>query len=267
MAFGAEQLARYSRQIILKEVGIKGQKKLRQARVLVVGAGGLGAPAAFYLAAAGVGRIGIIDADEVDLSNLQRQILHGTDDVGRPKADSARASLLALNPETEVRALRVFVNAGNIMDFIRDYDFIIDGTDNFPAKFLINDACVLAGKAFSHAGILRFTGQLMTYVPGQGPCYRCVFQEPPPPEAVPSCRQAGVIGALAGVVGSLQAMEAIKYIVGTGALLTGALLTYNGLQGDFRKIALPRRADCAVCGEHPSITAPVDYAQAACDAG
>ncbi|MDR1242990.1 MAG: HesA/MoeB/ThiF family protein [Deltaproteobacteria bacterium] len=266
MAFNAEQLARYSRQIILKELGIKGQQKLKQARVLVVGAGGLGSPAAFYLAAAGVGHIGIIDADEVDLSNLQRQILHGTDDVGRPKADSARASLLALNPETEVRALRAFVDAGNIMGFIRDYDFIIDGTDNFPAKFLINDACVLAGKAFSHAGILRFTGQLMTYVPGQGPCYRCVFREPPPPEAVPSCRQAGVIGALAGVVGSLQAMEAVKYIVGAGALLTGALLTYNGLQGDFRKIALSRRADCDVCGEHPSITAPVDYAQAVCDA-
>jgi molybdopterin/thiamine biosynthesis adenylyltransferase len=265
MSFSAEQLTRYSRQIILREFGIKGQKKLSRSKVLIAGAGGLGSPAALYLAAAGVGCIGIIDADDVDLSNLQRQLLHGTDDVGRSKTDSARASMLALNPEIEVRAIRALLHAGNVMNFIRDYDFIIDGTDNFSAKFLINDACVLAEKAFSHAGILRFNGQLLTYVPGQGPCYRCIFQEPPPAEAVPSCRQAGVIGALAGVVGSLQALEAIKYLTGTGRLLTGALLTYNALQADFRKIALPRRADCAVCGEHPSITAPADYAQAACD--
>jgi molybdopterin/thiamine biosynthesis adenylyltransferase len=151
------------------------------------------------------------------------------------------------------------------MDCIRDYDFVIDGTDNFPTKFLINDACVLAGKAFSHAGILRFTGQLMTYVPGQGPCYRCVFREPPPPQAVPTCRQAGVIGALAGIVGSLQAMEAIKYLVGMGELLTGTILTYDALKTEFRRISLPRRADCAVCGGHPSITAPVDYPQAVCE--
>ncbi|MDR1947682.1 MAG: molybdopterin-synthase adenylyltransferase MoeB [Desulfovibrio sp.] len=265
MAFSDEQLTRYSRHIILKEFGVKGQKKLSRGRVLIVGAGGLGSPAALYLAAAGVGCIGIIDADEVDLSNLQRQIIHGTNDVGKPKADSARASMLAVNPEPEVRAIRAFVNAGNILDLIRDYDFIIDGTDNFPAKFLVNDACVLAGKAFSHAGILRFNGQLMTYVPGQGPCYRCVFKEPPPPEAVPTCRQAGVIGALAGVVGSIQAMEAVKYLAGIGDLLTGVLLTYDALKTAFRRISLPRRADCAVCGEAPSITAPVDYARAACD--
>ncbi|MDR2123850.1 MAG: HesA/MoeB/ThiF family protein [Desulfovibrio sp.] len=265
MAFSNEQLTRYSRHIILKEFGIKGQKKLSRGSVLIVGAGGLGSPAALYLAAAGVGRIGIVDADDVDLSNLQRQIIHGTDDIGRPKADSARAGMLAVNPETEVRAVRAFLNAGNIMDIIRDYDFIIDGTDNFPAKFLINDACVLSGKAFSHAGILRFSGQLTTYVPGRGACYRCIFKEPPPPEAVPTCRQAGVIGALAGVVGSLQAMEAVKYLAGIGEVLAGALLTYDALTTAFRKIALPRRDDCAVCGAHPSITAPVDYAQAACD--
>jgi molybdopterin/thiamine biosynthesis adenylyltransferase len=265
MAFTDAQLARYSRHILLREFGLKGQKKLNQSRVLIIGAGGLGSPAALYLAAAGVGCIGIADADDVDLSNLQRQIIHGTDDVGRPKTDSARARMLAVNPETQVRAIRAFMNAGNIMDCIRDYDFVIDGTDNFPTKFLINDACVLAGKAFSHAGILRFTGQIMTYVPGQGPCYRCVFREPPPPQAVPTCRQAGVIGALAGIVGSLQAMEAIKYLVGMGELLTGAILTYDALKTEFRRISLPRRADCAVCGERPSITAPVDYPQAVCE--
>ncbi|MDR2051228.1 MAG: HesA/MoeB/ThiF family protein [Deltaproteobacteria bacterium] len=265
MSFSGEQLARYSRHIILKGFGLRGQKRLSRGSVLIVGAGGLGSPAALYLAAAGVGRIGIIDADEVDLSNLQRQIIHGTADLGKPKADSARASMLAVNPEIEVRAIRAFADAGNIMELIRDYDFIIDGTDNFPAKFLINDACVLAGKAFSHAGILRFNGQLLTYVPGEGPCYRCLFKNPPPPEAVPTCRQAGVIGALAGVVGSLQAMEAVKYLAGTGGLLTGRLLTYDALKTSFRGIDLPRRADCPVCGEHPSITAPVDYTPAACD--
>jgi molybdopterin/thiamine biosynthesis adenylyltransferase len=265
MTFSNEQLTRYSRHIILKEFGVRGQKKLRCGSVLIIGAGGLGSPAALYLAAAGVGRIGIADADEVDLSNLQRQIIHASDDVGKSKAESARASMLAVNPETDVRAIRAFVNAGNIMELIRDYDFIIDGTDNFPAKFLINDACVLSGKAFSHAGILRFNGQLTTYVSGRGACFRCIFKEPPPPEAVPSCRQAGVIGALAGVVGSLQAMEAVKYLAGIGELLTGTLLTYDALTTVFRKICLPRREDCAVCGEHPSITGPLDYERAACD--
>ncbi|WP_444659308.1 HesA/MoeB/ThiF family protein [Caproiciproducens sp. R2] len=265
MAFTNEQLERYSRHIILSEVGVKGQKKLLNAKVLIIGAGGLGAPAALYLAAAGVGTIGIADADEVDLSNLQRQVIHTTPDLGKAKVQSARETMEAINPDITVNTYRTFVSADNIMKLIADYDFIIDGTDNFPAKFLINDACVLAKKPFSHAGIIRFRGQLMTYVPGQGPCYRCVFKEPPPPDAVPTCRQAGVIGAMGGVIGSLQAMEAVKYIIGRGELLTGYLLTYDALKMEFRKIKLPPAKDCAVCGEHPTILKPFDYEQAVCD--
>ena len=248
MAFTDEQLERYSRHIILKEVGAKGQKKLLNAKVLIIGAGGLGAPAAMYLAAAGVGTIGIADADEVDLSNLQRQIIHTTQDVGKAKVLSAKETMEAINPD------------------VKDYDFVIDGTDNFPAKFLINDACVMAKKPFSHAGIIRFKGQLMTYVPGQGPCYRCVFKNPPPKDAVPTCKQAGVIGAMGGVIGSLQAMEAIKYILGVGELLTGYLLTYDALKMEFRKVKLPQDTKgCAVCGENPTITELIDYEQAECD--
>ncbi|TQI68095.1 molybdopterin-synthase adenylyltransferase MoeB [Clostridium sp. KNHs216] len=265
MAFTNDQLERYSRHIILSEVGVKGQKKLLNAKVLIIGAGGLGAPAALYLAAAGVGTIGIADADEVDLSNLQRQVIHTTPDLGKAKVQSARETMEAINPDIAVNTYRTFVSADNIMKLIADYDFIIDGTDNFPAKFLINDACVLAKKPFSHAGIIRFRGQLMTYVPGQGPCYRCVFKEPPPPDAVPTCRQAGVIGAMGGVIGSLQAMEAVKYIIGRGELLTGYLLTYDALKMEFRKIKLPPAKDCAVCGEHPTILKPFDYEQAVCD--
>ena len=268
MAFTNEQLERYSRHIILKEVGAKGQKKLLNAKVLVIGAGGLGAPVAMYLAAAGVGTIGIADADVVDLSNLQRQIIHATADVGKPKVQSAKETMEAMNPDVKVITYHTFVTSENILDLIKDYDFIIDGTDNFPAKFLINDACVMAKKPFSHAGIIRFQGQLMTYVPGQGPCYRCVFKEPPPKDAVPTCKQAGVIGAMGGVIGSLQAMEAVKYILGVGNLLTGYLLTYNALTMEFRKVKLPTHTeDCAVCGTHPTITQLIDYEQAVCTLG
>ncbi len=266
MALTDEQIERYSRHIILKEVGAKGQKKLLNAKVLIIGAGGLGAPAAMYLAAAGVGTIGIADADDVDLSNLQRQIIHSTEDVGKPKVKSARESMERMNPDVKVNTHHMFVDAANIRELIREYDFIIDGTDNFPAKFLINDACVLEKKPFSHAGIIRFKGQLMTYVPGEGPCYRCVFKEPPPKDAVPTCKQAGVIGAMGGVIGSLQAMEAIKYIIGKGELLTGYLLTYDALTMEFRKVGLPRDTRrCAVCGEHPTITEPVDYELNVCE--
>ena len=259
-----EQLERYSRHIILKEVGAKGQKKLLNAKVLIIGAGGLGAPAAMYLAAAGVGTIGI--ADEVDLSNLQRQIIHSTQDVGKAKVQSAKETMEAINPDVKVITYRTFVDSESIMDLIKDYDFIIDGTDNFPAKFLINDACVMAKKPFSHAGIIRFKGQLMTYVPGEGPCYRCVFKNPPPKDAVPTCKQAGVIGAMGGVIGSLQAMEAVKYILGVGDLLTGYLLTYDALKMEFRKIKLPEHTeDCAVCGDHPTITELIDYEQKECE--
>lgn len=266
MAFSNEQLERYSRHIILKEIGVKGQKKLLNAKVLIIGAGGLGAPAAMYLAAAGVGTIGIADADEVDLSNLQRQIIHATGDVGKPKVQSAKETMNKMNPDVTVNTYHEFVSSENITELIGGYDFIIDGTDNFPAKFLINDACVMAKKPFSHAGIIRFKGQLMTYVPGEGPCYRCVFKNPPPKDAVPTCKQAGVVGAMGGVIGSLQAMEAIKYITGTGELLTGHLLTFDAIKMEFRKIKLPKPdGKCAVCGDAPTITELVDYEQTDCE--
>ncbi len=263
--FSNEQLERYSRHIILKEIGVKGQQKLLDSKVLIIGAGGLGAPAALYLAAAGVGTIGIVDADEVDLSNLQRQVIHSTSDIGKAKVKSAKESMEAINPDVKVNTYRKFVDSSNIMDLIKDYDFVIDGTDNFPAKFLINDACVMAKKPFSHAGIIRFKGQLMTYVPGQGPCYRCVFKNPPPKDAVPTCKQAGVVGAMGGVIGSLQAMEAIKYIIGKGELLTGKLLTYDALKMEFRTIKLPdNHKTCAVCGDEPTITELIDYELTEC---
>ena len=265
MAMTNEQMERYSRHILLKQIGVKGQKKISQGRVLIIGAGGLGAPAALYLAAAGVGTIGIADADVVDLSNLQRQVIHTTPDIGKPKVVSAAETMRAINPDIEVRPYQEFVSSYNVMDLVADYDFVIDGTDNFPAKFLVNDACVLAGKPFSHAGILRFDGQLMTYVPGEGPCYRCVFKEPPPADAVPTCSQAGVIGAMGGVIGSLQAMEAIKFLTGVGDLLTGRLLTFDALKMRFREVKIPRDPGCAVCGAHPSIEHPIDYEQAVCD--
>lgn len=267
MAFTNEQMERYSRHIILQKVGVKGQKKLLNGKVLIIGAGGLGAPAAMYLAAAGVGTIGIVDADEVDLSNLQRQIIHGTADVGKAKVKSAKETMNAMNPDVNVITYREFVTSENIMDLIKDYDFIIDGTDNFPAKFLINDACVMAKKPFSHAGIIRFKGQLMTYVPDEGPCYRCVFKDPPPKDAVPTCKQAGVIGAMGGVIGSLQAMEAIKYLIGVGDLLTGRLLTFDALKMEFHTVKLPHKkgCGCAVCGPNPTITKLIDYEQVECD--
>ncbi|MDR1472160.1 MAG: HesA/MoeB/ThiF family protein [Synergistaceae bacterium] len=265
MAFSNEQMERYSRHIILKEIGVKGQRRLLEGSALIIGAGGLGAPAALYLAAAGVGRIGVADADDVELSNLQRQVIHGTPDVGKPKVRSAMERMKAINPDVTVETYHTFVNAGNIMELISKYDFVIDGTDNFSAKFLINDACVIARKPFSHAGILRFNGQTMTYVPGAGPCYRCLFPSPPPPDAIPTCGQAGIVGAMGGVIGSLQAMEAIKYITNAGSLLTGSLLTYDALKMEFRGVRLSARRDCGVCGEHPSITAPADCAAPVCE--
>jgi molybdopterin-synthase adenylyltransferase len=266
MALTDEQIERYSRHIILKEIGAKGQKKLLNAKVLIIGAGGLGAPAAMYLAAAGVGTIGIVDADEVDLSNLQRQIIHSTADIGKAKVKSAKETMNAMNPDVEVKTYRLFVDSSNIQELIRDYDFIIDGTDNFPAKFLINDACVIEKKPFSHAGIIRFKGQLMTYVPGEGPCYRCVFKNPPPKDAVPTCKQAGVIGAMGGIIGSLQALEAIKYITGVGDLLTGSLMTFDAIGMNFHKIKLPKAScSCPVCGKNPTILVPFDYEQEVCE--
>ena len=266
MALTGEQIERYSRHISLKEIGVKGQKKLLESRVIIIGAGGLGSPAAMYLAAAGVGTIGIADADRVDLSNLQRQIVHSTADIGREKVLSAKETLNAMNPDVNVKTYHERIAADNILDIIKGYDFVIDATDNFPTKFLINDACVMSEKAFSHAGIIRFQGQLMTYVPGQSVCYRCVFKEPPPKDAVPTCKQTGIIGAVPGVIGSLQAMESIKYLTGIGELLTGCLLTYDALTMQFRRIKLPNRVpDCPVCGDNPTIRKLVDYEQTECN--
>lgn len=253
-ALTTEQMERYARHLVLQEAGMEGQQKLLRSKVLIIGAGGLGSPVAMYLAAAGVGTIGIADADVVDLSNLQRQIAHTTADIGKAKILSIQEKIHKMNPDIVVHTYPVFINPENILQLVKDYDFIVDCTDNFSAKFLINDACVLVKKPFCHAGISRFQGQLMTYVPGKGPCYRCVFQSPPPEDTVPNCRQVGIIGAMAGVIGSLQALEAMKYLLGAGELLTGKLMTYDALKMEFRTVKLPKKVSgCAVCGEHPSI--------------
>lgn len=265
MSLTEQQMERYSRHIILQQVGGVGQEKLLASKVLIIGAGGLGAPAAMYLAAAGVGTIGIADGDKVDLSNLQRQIIHSTPDVGKDKVLSSENKIRAINPDVKVKTYNMRLNAGNIRGIIKKYDFVIDGTDNFPAKFLINDACYFEKKPFSHAGILRFDGQLITVLPGQTTCYRCIFGAPPPADAVPSCSQAGVLGVLAGVIGSLQATEAIKYLLGIGELLTGALLTYNALTMQFRKVPLGRNPECPLCGKKPQITELKDEEQIVCD--
>jgi molybdopterin/thiamine biosynthesis adenylyltransferase len=263
--FTEEQLQRYSRHILLAGVGVEGQARLLASKVLIIGAGGLGSPAALYLAAAGVGTLGIADADSVDLTNLQRQIIHFTKDVGRPKVESAKEKILALNPETTVNTYHVFVSADTIGDIIRDYDFVIDATDNFAAKFLINDACVLAKKPFSHGGILRFTGQTMTILPGVSACYRCVFPAPPPKNAVPSCSQAGVLGGIAGMLGTIQAVEAVKFVTKAGTLLADAMLTFDAQLMDFRKIKIRRNPNCPLCGEHPTITELIDEEPPVCD--
>ncbi len=249
-----DQIQRYSRHIILKEVGGKGQKKLLNGRVLIIGAGGLGAPSALYLAAAGVGTIGIADADTVDVTNLQRQVIHFTPDVGKPKVESAAEKMRAINPDVTVTTYQSWVSAANIADLIADYDFVIDGTDNFAAKFLINDACVLGGKPYSHGGILQFVGQTITILPGESTCYRCVFPAPPPTDAIPTCSQAGVIGVLPGVIGSIQATEAVKFLLGKGELLSSRFLMYDALEMTFRDVAIKRNPRCPICGEKPTIT-------------
>lgn len=265
--FTEEQLQRYSRHILLKEVGVEGQVRLNEGRVLVVGAGGLGSPVTLYLAAAGVGTIGIVDNDAVDLSNLQRQIVHATQDVGRHKVASASETLQSLNPEVTIKAHKFRLCADNVMSLIKEYDFVVDGTDNFSAKFLVNDACVLSGIPFSHGGVLRFAGQAMTVLPGESACYRCVFRQPPPDDAVSSCSEAGILGAIAGILGTIQATEVLKFITGTGELLTNTLLTFDALTMDFRKIPLSRQEDCQVCGREPKITSPIDYQPIVCAPG
>ncbi|WP_041366934.1 HesA/MoeB/ThiF family protein [Natranaerobius thermophilus] len=268
MNFNEAQLERYSRQIILSEVGVEGQQKLLDSKVLIIGTGGLGAPAAMYLAALGIGTIGLVDGDKVELSNLQRQIIHQTKDIGKLKAESGKETILHMNPDVEVIPHNTWINSQNIQDIIEDYDFVIDGTDNFAAKFLINDACVMSEKPFCHAGIIRFQGQVMTYVPngnGVTPCYRCVFNEPPPDGVVPSCQEAGVLGLLGGVIGGLQATEAVKYLLGIGDNLTGELLVYDALKMDFRKIELHSDRDCKICGTNPEIKDLVDYTGPKCN--
>lgn len=248
------QIERYSRHLILSEVGGKGQEKLLAGKVLLVGAGGLGCPAGLYLAAAGVGTLGLMDADVVDLSNLQRQVAHATPDIGRPKVESAAEKFRAINPDVNVRTYRERLTAANAPAILGDYDFIIDGTDNFASKFLVADACHFAGKPYSHAGILRFDGQAMTVLPRQTACYRCVFTAPPPAGAVPSCSTAGVLGVLAGVIGTLQAAEAIKFLLGKGELLTNRILVYNALRTTFRTVSVRKNPKCSLCGEAPTIT-------------
>ncbi len=259
MTYSEDWIERYSRHIILAEVGGEGQQKISKAKALVLGAGGLGSPVALYLAAAGVGTIGIVDNDEVDLSNLQRQILHHTPDIGRPKIDSAAEKLTAINPDLKINTYKTFVNSTNIMEIISDYDVVIDGTDNFPTRFLVNDACVMAGKPLVHGAILRFDGQAFTILPHEGPCYRCIFREPPPPGSVPNCSQAGILGAVAGIIGSIQATEALKVMLGKGKLLTGRLLILDALDMTVRETRIRKDPDCPICGENPTITELIDY--------
>lgn len=266
MDLNEQQLERYSRHIILQDVSVEGQQKIMEGKILIIGTGGLGAPAVLYLAAAGVGTLGLVDGDVVDLSNLQRQVIHFTPDVGKPKVLSAKEKIAQINPDVHVITYQENAYASNIMDIIKDqdYDFIIDGTDNFPAKFLVNDASVFAQKPFSHGGILRFDGQTMTYVPGEA-CYRCIFGFAPPLDAVPSCSQAGVLGAVAGMLGTIQSAEALKYLVGKGELLTNRLLMFNALDMNFRIVTVKKNPQCPVCGDHPQITELRDEEPKVCD--
>lgn len=253
------ELIRYARHLTLPGVGVAGQDKLRTARVLIVGVGGLGSPAALYLAAAGVGTLGLIDADRVDLTNLQRQILHGTGAIGQSKLESAAGRLADLNPTTRLELHPVRLSSANAADLIDSYDIVIDGSDNFPTRYLVNDACILGGKPFVYGSILRFDGQVSVFGAPGGPCYRCLFSEPPPAELVPNCAEAGVLGVLPGVVGTLQATEVLKLILGVGEPLIGRLLLYDALKARTRDVAIRRDPSCAVCGDKPTVTRLIDY--------
>jgi adenylyltransferase/sulfurtransferase len=256
--FTEEQIRRYSRHIILSEVGGKGQRKLLEAKVLLIGAGGLGSPAALYLAAAGVGTLGIVDFDAVDLSNLQRQLLHHNHDLGRPKTVSAAETIADLNPDVKVIPHQVQLSSANIMDIIADYDIVVDGCDNFPTRYLVNDACVLAGKPNVHGSIYRFEGQTTVFLPGKG-CYRCLYPAPPPPGMVPSCQEAGVLGVLPGIIGTIQAIETIKLILGLGEPLVGRLLLFDALAMEFREVRIRKDPACPICGDNPTIHQLIDY--------
>ena len=261
-----EEILRYSRHLILPDVGVEGQKKLKAARVLLVGAGGLGSPAALYLAAAGVGTLGIVDFDVVDKTNLQRQVLHGTSTVGIPKLESAKQRISDLNPNVRVETFETRLTAENALDIIRDFDIVADGTDNFPTRYLVNDACVLLGKPNVYGSIFRFEGQASVFHAKQGPCYRCLYSEPPPPGLVPSCAEGGVLGVLPGIIGSIQAMETIKLILGVGEPLIGRLVLFDALKLQFRELKLEKDPDCPVCGTHPTVTELIDY-EAFCGIG
>jgi len=257
----ADDLARYSRHLILPEVGMEGQRRLKAARVLCVGTGGLGSPLAFYLAAAGVGTLGLVDFDVVDASNLQRQIIHSTKDIGRKKLDSAEEKLLALNPALNVVKHETLLSSENALDILKDYDIVADGTDNFPTRYLVNDACVLLGKPNVYGSIFRFEGQASVFATRKGPCYRCLYPEPPPPGLVPSCAEGGVLGILPGLVGMIQATEAIKLILGKGESLACRLLLVDALNMRFRELKLRKNPECPVCGDHPTLTKLIDYQQ------
>jgi len=254
-----EEILRYSRHLIMPEVGMEGQLKLKNAKVLLVGTGGLGAPLGLYLAAAGIGRIGLVDFDVVDFTNLQRQVIHGTKDVGRKKLDSAAETMNDINPYVHIDKHEVALSSENAMDILAPYDLVIDGTDNFPTRYLVNDACVLLKKANVYGSIFRFEGQASVFALPSGPCYRCLYPEPPPPGLVPSCAEGGVLGILPGVIGLIQATEAVKLILGTGEPLVGRLLLYDALAMRFRELKLRKNPDCPVCGEHPTITKLIDY--------
>ena len=264
MEFTDEQLKRYSRHIILPEVGGKGQKKISSAKVFIVGAGGLGCPVGYYLTAAGVGTLAIADSDTVEISNLQRQIAHSVKTLGQNKAYSAKATFENLNPDVKIVPIAEKLTTKNILDLIKDYDIVVDGSDNFPTRYLVNDACVMLRKPLVSGAILRFEGQVTTIIPHDGPCYRCLFESPPPPGLVPSCQEAGVLGVLPGVIGALQATEVLKLILGKGELLKGQLLIYNALKTNFRKVKVPKNPDCPVCGENPTIKELVDYTEEYC---
>ncbi len=254
-----EEIARYSRHLIMPEVALDGQKKLKQARVLTIGAGGLGAPLAMYLAAAGVGTLGIVDFDVVDESNLQRQIIHGTSDVGRPKMESARDRIKDINPNVNVEGFEEPLSSENALDIFKDFDIIVDGTDNFPTRYLVNDASVLSGKPNVYGSIFRFEGQASVFYAEEGPCYRCLYPEPPPPGLVPSCAEGGVLGILPAAIGTIQATETVKLILGIGEPLIGRLLLYDALGMGFREMKLRKDPNCPVCGENPTVTELIDY--------
>src|SRR5689334_8718849 len=256
-----DEIKRYSRHLIMPEVGMDGQRKLKAAKVLCIGAGGLGSPVAMYLAAAGVGTLGIVDFDTVDFSNLQRQILHGTPDVGRPKLASARERLNALNPNVRIETYETALSSENALKLFEPYDVIVDGTDNFPTRYLVNDACVLTGKPNAYGSIFRFEGQASVFGTKEGPCYRCLYPEPPPPGLVPSCAEGGVLGVLPGIIGVIQATETIKLILGAGEPLIGRFLIYDALRMRFRELKLRKDADCPVCGTHPTVKQLIDYEQ------